>query len=442
MAPGTHPVTHAIPLHRTPFEDADSDLVGKALKSGLLVGDGAASHVLAAAARRTLGCSHAFTTPSCTHALELMMRALPLEPGDEVICPSFTFVSAANAVMLAGGRVVFAEVEPDTLNLAPPRAASRITGRTRALITGHYAGVAFGLEELERLAEAHGCAFLEDAAHALGGRFNDQPLGTLGAAGAFSFHGTKNVVSGEGGMFVTSDPEMADRAEIIREKGTDRSRFTRDEIDRYTWQEIGSSYLMSDLLATLVLSQWQRLEAITAARRARIGGRPVVAPPALSLSLARRSAIGRRRRVCLLRPACLMFAERPAGIMRCRAGQVLVGRAVRPGRRARSRRARRIRRGICAAAGRDGGIDMTIVAVDHKFRVARQAAERLRNAGVDCGLVNLRYLKPLPEHALAEILSTIPRVVTLEEGVLDGGVGSAIATGLRSPAHVRSASPR
>src|SRR5213596_2801445 len=125
MAPGTLPVTHAIPLHRTPFEDADSDLVGKALKSGLLVGDGAASHVLAAAARRTLGCSHAFTTPSCTHALELMMRALPLEPGDEVICPSFTFVSAANAVMLAGGRVVFAEVEPDTLNLDPTDAASR-----------------------------------------------------------------------------------------------------------------------------------------------------------------------------------------------------------------------------------------------------------------------------------------------------------------------------
>jgi len=269
MTPGTLPVTHAIPLHRTPFEDADSDLVGKALKSGLLAGDGAASHVLAAAARRTLGCSHAFTTPSCTHALELMMRALPLEPGDEVICPSFTFVSAANAVMLAGGRVVFADVEPDTLNLDPTDAASRITGRTRALITGHYAGVAYGLEELERLAEAHGCVFLEDAAHALGGRFNDQPLGTLGAAGAFSFHGTKNVVSGEGGMFVTSDPEVAGRAEIIREKGTDRSRFIRDEIDRYTWQELGSSYLMSDLLATLVLSQWQRLEAITAARRAR-----------------------------------------------------------------------------------------------------------------------------------------------------------------------------
>ena len=252
MAHGTVPVTYAIPLHRTPFEDADSEIVGKALKSGLLVGDGAASHVLAAAARRTLGCSHAFTTSSGTHALELMMRALPLAPGDEVICPSFTFVSAANAVMLAGGRVVFADVEPDTLNLDPNDAASRITGQTRAIITGHYAGVAFGLEELERLAEAHGCAFLEDAAHALGGRFNDQPLGTLGTAGAFSFHGTNNVVSGEGGMFVTSDPEVAGRAEIFREKGTDRSRFMRDEIDRYAWQEVGSSYLMSDLLATLV----------------------------------------------------------------------------------------------------------------------------------------------------------------------------------------------
>src|SRR6266852_5009887 len=152
MAHGTVPVTYAIPLHRTPFEDADSDLVGKALKSGLLVGDGAASHVLAASARRTLGCSHAFTTSSCTHALELMMRALPLRPGDEVICPSFTFVSAANAVILAGGRPVLADIDPDTLNLDPRDAEARITPRTRAVITAHYAGIPCGLDELSALA--------------------------------------------------------------------------------------------------------------------------------------------------------------------------------------------------------------------------------------------------------------------------------------------------
>jgi len=259
-------VAYEIPLHRTPFEPGDADAIASALTRGLLTGDGPGTAYLAAAARRTLGCRWAFATPSGTHALELMMRALPMEPGDEVICPSFTFVSAPNAIILAGGRPVFADVELDTLNLDPREAASRITPRTRAVLTGHYAGIGFGLDELEALASARGIAFLEDAAHALGGRFNGRPLGTLGRAGAFSFHGTKNVVAGEGGMMVTDDPALAARAEIIREKGTDRSRFIRDEVDRYTWQEVGSSYLMSDLLAVLVAAQWRRLDTITAAR--------------------------------------------------------------------------------------------------------------------------------------------------------------------------------
>jgi dTDP-4-amino-4,6-dideoxygalactose transaminase len=197
-----------------------------------------------------------------------MMRALPLEPGDEVILPSFTFVSAANAVILAGGRPVFADVDPDTLNLDPRDAAARVTPRTRAVITGHYAGIASGLDELAALASGR-CALLEDAAHALGGAFGGRALGTWGLAGAYSFHGTKNIVSGEGGMLVSSDAAFAGRAEIVREKGTDRSRFIRDEVDYYTWQEVGSSYLMSDLLAALVASQWRRLAAITAARAER-----------------------------------------------------------------------------------------------------------------------------------------------------------------------------
>src|SRR5262249_8919181 len=155
----------------------------------------------------------------------LMMRALPLEPGDEVILPSFTFVSAANAVILAGGRPVLADVDPLTLNLNPAAAAARVTSRTRAVLTGHYAGIAAGLVELTSLASRTGIALLEDAAHALGGRFGGRALGTWGRAAAFSFHGTKNLAAGEGGMMVTIDAELAARAEIVREKGTDRSRF-------------------------------------------------------------------------------------------------------------------------------------------------------------------------------------------------------------------------
>jgi dTDP-4-amino-4,6-dideoxygalactose transaminase len=261
--------TYAIPLHRPPFEDADANALVAMLKNGLLTGDGAANQRLAQAAQRTLGCHRAYPTPSGTHALELMMRALPLAPGDEVICPSFTFVSVANAIILAGGTPVFADVEPATLNLDPVDVQQRLSPRTRAIVTAHYGGIAFGLDALEQIASSHRAALLEDAAHALGGGFRGRPLGTWGRAAAFSFHGTKNLVAGEGGLFVTSDVALAARAEVIREKGTDRSRFLRGDVDRYTWQAVGSSYLMSDVLAALVLAQWNRIDAITSARRER-----------------------------------------------------------------------------------------------------------------------------------------------------------------------------
>ena len=263
----TTKTTYAIPLHRPDFSKADADVLLRALDEGRLTGDGPASRELVALACDTLGCRDAFATPSGTHALELLFRALPLAPGDEVICPSFTFVSAANAIVLAGGVPVFADVDPDTLNLDAGDSASRVTPRTRAIITAHYGGIASQLSELQSLCEARGIDLLEDAAHALGGRFGGRPLGTWGRAAALSFHGTKNLVAGEGGMLVTSDRRLAERAEVIREKGTDRSRFLRGEVDRYTWQTVGSSYLMSDLLAALVASQWRRLDEITAARR-------------------------------------------------------------------------------------------------------------------------------------------------------------------------------
>jgi dTDP-4-amino-4,6-dideoxygalactose transaminase len=262
------PASYAIPLHRLALEDSDVDALVAALNNGaLLTGGEVANQRLASLAQQTLGCLRAFPASSGTHALELMMRALPLEPGDEVIVPSFTFVSAANAVILAGGRPVLADVDTETLNLDPRDAASRVTGRTRAVLTAHYAGIPSGLDELTALAARASLALLEDAAHALGGRFRGRALGAWGRAGAFSFHGTKNLVAGEGGMLVTTDAALAARAEVIREKGTDRSRFLRGDVDRYTWQEVGSSYLISDALAALVASQWARLDTITSARR-------------------------------------------------------------------------------------------------------------------------------------------------------------------------------
>src|SRR5438105_7710792 len=262
-------VSYSIPLHRLSIEESDVAAMTAALRASLLTGDGPANRRLATLAERTLGCAHAFPAPSGTHALELMMRALPLAPGDEVILPSFTFVSAANGVILAGGRPVLADVDARTLNLDPADAAARVTPRTRAIVTAHYAGIANGLDELTALASRTGAALLEDAAHALGGRFRGRALGTCGRAGAFSFHGTKNIVAGEGGLMVTHDQELASRAEIIREKGTDRSRFLRGDIDRYSWQAVGSSYLLSEPLAALVVSQWQRMDRIVEGRRRR-----------------------------------------------------------------------------------------------------------------------------------------------------------------------------
>jgi dTDP-4-amino-4,6-dideoxygalactose transaminase len=265
--PSVSVAPYAIPLHRLPLEDTDVNAMVAALKTGLMTGSEAANQQLAAQAQQTLGCLRAFPAPSGTHALELMMRALPLAPGDEVILPSFTFVSAANAVIMAGGRPVLADIDDATLNLDPADAAARITPRTRAVLTGHYAGIAHGLDALRTLAARSGIALLEDAAHALGGRFREQALGTWGIAGTYSFHGTKNIVAGEGGMMVTTDAELAARAEIIREKGTDRSRFIRGDVDRYSWQMVGSSYLLSEPLAALVASQWRRMDQIVGGRR-------------------------------------------------------------------------------------------------------------------------------------------------------------------------------
>jgi dTDP-4-amino-4,6-dideoxygalactose transaminase len=201
-------------------------------------------------------------TTSCTHALEMAMLLVDLEPGDEVICPAFTFVSTANAVALRGARPVFVDVRADTLNLDERLVEAAITPRTRAVIVVHYAGVACEMDEISAVASRHGLRVIEDNAHGLFGKYKGRPLGSLGALSALSFHETKNLTCGEGGALLLNEPGLVDRAEIIREKGTNRSRFFRGEVDRYTWVDIGSSYLPSELLGAYLWAQLESAEAI------------------------------------------------------------------------------------------------------------------------------------------------------------------------------------
>lgn len=191
---------------------------------------------------------------------------LDIQPGDEVIMPSYTFVSTANAFVLRGGIPVFVDIREDTLNLDERLIEAAITSRTRAIVPVHYAGVACDMDAILDIARKHGLKVVEDAAQGVMSSYKDRALGSIGDLGAFSFHETKNVISGEGGALLVNDPALALRAEIIREKGTDRSRFFRGEVDKYTWQEVGSSFLPSDLIAAFLWAQLEDAESITARR--------------------------------------------------------------------------------------------------------------------------------------------------------------------------------
>lgn len=208
-------------------------------------------------------------TTSCTHALELALLALGVGPGHEVVCPSFTFVSTANAVLRVGARPVLADIDAATLGLDPERAADVVTPATAALLPVHYGGLAAPMAGLLDLAARRRLKVVEDAAQGLAASWRGRPLGTLGDAGAFSFHETKNVTCGEGGALALGDAEVARRAEIVREKGTNRSAFLRGEVDRYSWVSEGSSYVLSDLLAAVLDAQLDKLDEIQA-RRARV----------------------------------------------------------------------------------------------------------------------------------------------------------------------------
>lgn len=260
-------VVEAVPFNRPRLVGREHEYIDEALLSGKLSGNGAFAERCAEMLEERLGAARVLLTPSCTAALEMAGILAGLAPGDEVIVPSFTFVSTANAFALRGAVPVFADIEPTTLNLDPAAAEAAITKRTRAIVAVHYGGVACEMEQILDLAHRHGLKVIEDAAHALPASWNDRPLGSFGDLTAFSFHETKNVHCGEGGALAINDPNLVERAEMIQEKGTDRARFFRGEVDRYTWQDIGSSYLMSELSAAFLWAQLEHLDEVTAERR-------------------------------------------------------------------------------------------------------------------------------------------------------------------------------
>ena len=243
------------------FDSCEEAAVREAL-AGQTSGDGPIGRRVEARLARQLGASRVLLTTSGTHALELALLALGIGPGQEVVCPSFTFVSSANAVLRVGARPVFADIAEDTLGLDPAEVERRLTARTSALLPVHYAGVAPDMEALLGIARRRGLRVVEDAAQGLGATWRGRALGTLGDVGCLSFHETKNDTRGEGGALVVADSEVARRAEIAREKGTNRAAFFRGEVDKYTWVAEGSSYVLSDVLAAILDAQLDKLARI------------------------------------------------------------------------------------------------------------------------------------------------------------------------------------
>jgi dTDP-4-amino-4,6-dideoxygalactose transaminase len=233
---------------------------------GSLAGDGNFTRQCHAWLESYSGSRRVLLTHSCTAALEMAALLLDLCPGDEVIMPSYTFVSTANAVVLRGATPVFVDIREDTLNLDERLIEQAITPRTRAIFPVHYAGVGCEMDEINAIAERHDLAVVEDAAQGVMAYYKGRPLGSLGTLGAFSFHETKNVISGEGGALLVNDPRLVQRAETIREKGTNRTRFLRGEVDKYTWQEVGSSFLPGEIIAAFLWAQLEEARAITERR--------------------------------------------------------------------------------------------------------------------------------------------------------------------------------
>jgi dTDP-4-amino-4,6-dideoxygalactose transaminase len=257
-----------IPFNRPFVAGKELYYIAQAVMGGHLAGDGAFSKRCSEWMEEEFSAHRVLLTHSCTAALEMAALLCDIGPGDEVIMPSYTFVSTANAFVLRGATIRFVDIRPDTLNIDERAIESAINPRTRAIVPVHYGGVGAEMDTIMRLANEHGLVVIEDAAQGVTSTYRDRYLGTIGHLGAFSFHETKNLISGEGGALVVNDERYVERAEIIREKGTNRSQFFRGQVDKYTWVDIGSSYLPSEIVAAFLFAQLEEAESICTTRKA------------------------------------------------------------------------------------------------------------------------------------------------------------------------------
>lgn len=251
-----------IPFNKPPFVGLELDYVKQAVESGRICGDGTYNLLCHEWLEKHTGTAKALLTTSCTHALEMSARLCDIGPGDEVIMPSFTFVSTADAFVSQGAKCVFVDIRPDTMNLDENLIEAAITEKTKAIVPVHYAGVACEMDKINEIAKRHNLFVVEDAAQGMMATYKGRALGTLGDFGCYSYHETKNYSMGEGGALLINDKKFCDRAEIIREKGTNRCQFHRGEVDKYTWVELGSSYLPSELNAAYLYAELECADEI------------------------------------------------------------------------------------------------------------------------------------------------------------------------------------
>ena len=255
-----------IPFNRPSLIGNEIAFITESVRNGHISGNGPFTRRAERLLTEITSAHRTLLTTNCTHALELAARVLLLQPGDEVIVPAFTFVSTAAAIALTGARPVFTDVIPGTLNLDPNLVEQSITPNTKAVFTVHYAGIGDKVDQLADICHQSGVALVEDNAHGLGGSYQDRPLGTFGSMSTLSFHETKNITCGEGGALTLNSPQSLDSAEILREKGTNRARFLRGQVDKYTWVDIGSSWVASDILAAYLVAQLENFDSIQAKR--------------------------------------------------------------------------------------------------------------------------------------------------------------------------------
>jgi dTDP-4-amino-4,6-dideoxygalactose transaminase len=258
---------YRIPFNKPFLVGRELDSIAQAVALGNLAGDGRFTQSCCRLLEQRLGINRVLLTPSCTAALEMAALLCDLEPGDEVILPSFTFVSTASAFVRAGARPVFVDIRADTLNLDEKLIEAALTERTKVIVPVHYAGVACEMDRIREVARAHRLLVVEDAAQAVNSFYRGKALGSLGDVGCYSFHETKNFISGEGGALCVNRPDLVERAEILRDKGTNRQKFFRGQVDKYTWVDVGSAYVPSELVGAFLFGQLEMMEAISDRRR-------------------------------------------------------------------------------------------------------------------------------------------------------------------------------